>query len=264
MNSSIAEIADQLESAAKSGIPCAPIREAIQKAAAGDAVEAAYDVQKELTSRKINSGARLIGRKIGLTSFAVQKQLGVDSPDFGSLFSDMRISDGEVIPFESVMQPKVEAEVALVLKQDLTSTSTTVEDVVSATEFAFAAIEVVGSRIANWDIRLLDTVADNASSGLFVVSNKPVSLDKLDLVGCRMLMTRGGQNVSEGTGEACLGNPLAAAAWLANVMSKFGTPLRRGDIIMTGALGPMVKVEPGDTFVASIDGLGTVTAKFSS
>jgi 2-keto-4-pentenoate hydratase len=239
-----------------------PVRDAIG-ALDGDALANAYRVQQINTQRQIEAGARLVGRKIGLTSVAVQVQLGVDQPDFGMLFDYMAYGDGEEISFDRTQQPKVEAEIALVLGRDLQHERHTIADIINATAYALPAIEVVGSRIANWDIRLADTVADNASSGLFVLGSRPVKLDAFDIVGCGMVMERGGDPVSVGAGAACLGNPLNAAIWLANKMVEVGAPLRAGDIVLTGALGPMTVVTPGDVFSAHIQGLGAVRVLFS-
>jgi 2-keto-4-pentenoate hydratase len=233
-----------------------------QAAAASEMLATAYAVQQSITQRKLDQGARLVGRKVGLTSLAVQKQLGVDSPDFGALFDDMSVCDGEEIAWSRVIQPKAEAEIALVLEKDLKHEKHTVVDILAATGFALPAIEIVDSRIANWDIRLADTVADNASSGLFVLGTKPVGLTRLDVVGCGMVMERRGEPVSTGAGAACLGNPLNAALWLADIMVRMGTPLRAGDIVLTGALGPMVAAAPGDVFNARIEGLGELRAVF--
>ncbi|MEJ8859176.1 fumarylacetoacetate hydrolase family protein [Variovorax robiniae] len=264
VNQRIKTVADQLWQATSSGQPIAPVRDAIEAAALdGDVLTAAYEVQQQVSQHRLDAGGRLVGRKIGLTSKAVQKQLGVDSPDFGALFADMAVSDGEEIAWSRLMQPKVEAEIALVLGRDLPHEKHTVADLIMATAYALPAIEVVGSRIANWDIRLADTVADNASSGLFVLGTRPVSLDKLDLADCGMVMERRGEQVSVGGGGACLGNPLTAAIWLADVLVRMGTPLRAGDVVLTGALGPMVVVEPGDVFSAQIEGLGSVSALFT-
>jgi 2-keto-4-pentenoate hydratase len=259
----IRAIADLLRTAEEQRVPCAPLRERILAAAGeGDPVACAYAVQQHNAQRRIDAGARVVGRKIGLTSDAVQKQLGVDSPDFGILFADMAFGDGEEIPLARTLQPKVEAEIALVLERDLTHERHTFADLVSATAYALPAIEVVGSRIENWNIRLLDTVADNASSGAFVLGSRPVRLGRLDLAGCAMTMERRGETVSSGSGAACLANPLNAAVWLADMMVRVGTSLRAGDVVLTGALGPMVAVAPGDRFTARIDGLGELRAAF--
>lgn len=261
MQAQLQSIADRLWQAEQTNQPIAPLRDEIA-ALGGDAIAAAYAVQQLNTARRVGMGHRLVGRKIGLTSTAVQKQLGVDSPDFGALFAEMAVGDGEEIAWSCLQQPKAEAEIALVLERDLPHERHTVADIIGATAYAVAAIEVVGSRIANWDIRLIDTVADNASSSLFVLGTRPVSLAKLDLAGCGMRMDCRSEPVSVGVGAACLGNPLNAAVWLANTMVRVGSPLKAGDVLMTGALGPMAVVKPGDVYTAHIEGLGSVTAAF--
>jgi len=242
--------------------PVSPIRDAIE-GIKGVALEHAYRIQQINIQRQLTAGARRVGRKIGLTSTVVQAQLGVKTPDFGTLLDTMAFGDGEEIPFARTHQPKVEAEIALVLDKDLPHERHTIADIVRATAYALPAIEVVGSRIAQWNIGLLDTVADNASSGLFALGTRPVKLSDLDLVRCGMVMDRRGEQVSVGAGAACLGNPLNAAVWLADMMNRVGEPLRAGDILLTGALGPMVAVQPGDVFSARIEGLGEVRAVFS-
>ncbi|WP_283132729.1 2-keto-4-pentenoate hydratase [Rhizohabitans arisaemae] len=251
------EVADTLWAAGETRTACAPIRDRVAD------VDAAYAVQSVNTERRLKAGARLVGRKIGLTSAAVQRQLGVDRPDFGMLFADMAYGDGAPIPADRFIRPRAEAEVALVLKDDLTHGEHTVADVIRAVDFALAAIEIVDSRIAAWDIRLVDTVADNASSGAFVLGATPYSLNGRDLRLAGMVMTRNGREVSTGAGAACLGHPLNAAVWLADTMARTDHPLRAGDVVLTGALGPMADVSPGDVFDARISGLGSVRAVFT-
>ncbi|AXY59609.1 MULTISPECIES: 2-keto-4-pentenoate hydratase [Acinetobacter] len=253
-------IADTLYHAEKNRTAIAPVREQLGHEATADH---AYAVQDINTQRALNNGRRLVGKKIGLTSFAVQKQLGVDSPDFGMLFDDMAYADGQVIPFSKLIQPKVEAEIALVLKADLTQKQHSIEDIIAATDYAVAAIEIVDSRIENWKISLLDTVADNASSAAFVLGSQKMQLTDVDLVNCRMQMICASEVVSEGIGKACLDHPLNAAVWLADEMVKRGRPLQAGDIVLTGALGPMVAVQAGESYQVNIDGFGSVTAAFS-
>lgn len=254
-------IADALYKAEQNQQPIAPIGELLGEV---ETVDRAYAVQDINTQRALNQGRRLVGKKIGLTSFAVQKQLSVDSPDFGMLFEDMAFVDGQTIPFQKLIQPKVEAEIALVLKSSLTHSQHSVADIIAATDYAVAAIEVVDSRIENWKISLLDTVADNASSAAFVLGTQKVQLADVDLVNCRMQMTRSDEVVSEGLGKACLDNPLNAAVWLADEMVRRGRPLKVGDIVLTGALGPMVAVKAGEEFKVEIEGFGSVSVRFSA
>lgn len=250
--------ADRLDLARQTGEPCPPVRDLLGVGG----VAAAYTVQRIQTERQLAIGRRVVGRKIGLTSKVVQAQLGVNSPDFGVLFDDMAVPDGAEIPQGTVLQPRVEAEVALVLERDLTFERHTVADLIRATAFALPAIEVVGSRIRDWDINIVDTVADNASSGLYVLGGPPALLRDVDLRTAGMVMERRGEQVSAGAGAACWGHPLHAALWLANVLASLGDPLRAGDTVLTGALGPMVTAAPGDVFEARIQGLGSVRAVF--
>ena len=250
--------AQLLWAAAESGNAIAPLRETYP----GFGPREAYAVQEVNTQRRLSAGGRLVGRKIGLTAKAVQKQLGVDQPDYGMLFADMAIADGEPVRWTALQQPKVEAEVALVMERDLSEPGVTVAQMLRAVAFALPAIEIVGSRIADWNIRFVDTVADNASSSAFVLGNTPVRLDGLDLRLAGMVMERSGEQVSLGAGAACLGHPLNAAVWLANKMAELGRGLKAGDVVLTGALGPMVPVRPGDVFEARIHGLGSVRAVF--
>lgn len=251
-------VADRLQNAATAGIACNPVIDLIGTSD----IDTAYAVQQTLTRRRIASGARLIGRKIGLTSVAVQAQIGVDRPDFGVLFDDMRFSDTDLIPFGRLLQPKAEAEVAFVLGSDIDDASSP-DAVRAAVEFAYPALEIVDSRIKQWQIGITDTVADNASSGVFVIGETGFGLSDVEPRDVVMTMRRNGEVVSRGTGRDCLGDPLAALAWLATTAIDIGSPLRAGDIVLSGALGPMVTVHPGDVFEADIDPLGSISARFS-
>ena len=255
----IRQVADSIHAAYASGTPLSPVRDVLPE---GDA-DAAYAVQQTNTERWTAEGRRVVGCKIGLTSKSVQRQLGVDQPDFGMLFADMAYGDGEEMPWKRLQQPRCEAEVALVFERDLTDADRiNLPELIASVAYALPAIEVVGSRIAKWDIRFVDTIADNASSSLYVLGTTPRKLEGLDLRLAGMVMERKGEPVSFGAGAACLGHPFNAAVWLARTMARLGRPLKAGDTVLTGALGPMVGVNPGDVFEARIEGLGSVRAVF--
>jgi 2-keto-4-pentenoate hydratase len=251
---------ERLMAAESSGVPCEPIRELI---GASD-IAAAYAVQERITASRLAAGRRLVGRKIGLTALTVQKQLGVDQPDYGMLFDNMDVPSGSDVPAGMVMQPRCEAEIAFIMGDDLEDERVTTADVMRATEFVVGAIEIVGSRIAGWNIKIADTVADNASSGAFVLGHQPRRLTEIDVRTCGMVMERRGEPVSSGAGLACLGSPVNATVWLARTMARAGRPLRRGDIVLSGALGPMIPAVPGDFFEARIEGLGSISVGFAS
>ena len=248
------ELALRLRDAYRSGaVP--PMRDGLDPVDA----EGAYAVQTINTRFWESEGRRIVGRKAGLTARAVQIQLGVDQPDFGVLFDDMRIADGGNLDPARTLQPKAEAEIAFILADDLPDPATTPEQVAAAVASVHAAIEIVDSRIADWKISFADTVADNGSSAFFVLSETGLALTGLDLQGAAMEMTVNGSVVSTGVGAAALGNPLNAAAWLAQTLAGRGEPLKAGDILLAGALGPMVALTPGDHVVASIAGIGSAS-----
>ncbi|MBU2666965.1 fumarylacetoacetate hydrolase family protein [Actinoplanes bogorensis] len=248
--------AQRLLDAARTGTPCPPVRDLI----GADDIDAAYAVQLEQTQLRQRT-ARVVGRKIGLTNPAVQKQLGVDAPDFGVLFDDMDVSALDPVPMAGLLQPRIEAEVAFVLGADLAG-DFTAADVRAAVDVMAPALEIVDSRIAGWDISIADTVADNASSALFVLGDARVRLDELNPVEIQMEMSVDGEVVSKGSGAACLGDPLIALAWLATAARDHGDPLRAGQVVLSGALGPMVPVTPGMRVSATLTGLGEVATNF--
>lgn len=271
----IAAAVERLATAQATRVPCAAVRDLIGT----DDLAAAYAVQQGLVQARLAGGARVIGRKIGATSKAVQDQLGVDQPDFGYLLDDMDVSHGATgtpVSMGALVQPRVEAEVAFVLARDVapvTEDEITLDLVRAAVDVALPALEIVDSRIASWDIRFTDTVADNASSGLYVVGD-PAAGRRLDgsdgsdgsaafsPVDVDMTLEINGEVRSSGTGAACLGDPLEALRWLAVQAHRFGDPLRAGHLILSGALGPFVPFAPGDRVTASISGLAPLTVSF--
>ena len=252
--------AARLAGAATSLVPCEPIRDLLPDATIDDA----YLISQRVLERT-RGDVRRVGRKIGLTSRAVQQQMGVDTPDFGVLLADMALGDAEPIPAGRLLQPKVEAEVAFVLGRDLPDRPVVASDVLRATEFVVAAIEVVDSRIRDWDISIVDTVADNASSGMFVLGGSPRRLTDIDdLRSIEMTLTCQGETLSAGSGAACLGHPVNAVVWLANAVAERGAPLQEGEVILSGSLGALVAAEPGQSYEAEFTGLGSVRAQFEA
>lgn len=251
------EIAQRILRAYETGDPIAPVRGEIS----GLAV--AYAVQRATFDAWVSAGRKPAGHKIGLTSKAVQDQLGVKEPDYGTLFSDMILESGAQIGPQAVLQPRIEPEVAFVLKADLAGAHVTAEDVIAATDYVVPAVEVCGSRIKGWDIRFEDTIADNASSGLVVLGaakHKPVLAALAEVA----VQVRNGDAIcAEGKGAACLGNPANAVAWLAVALAQFGHRLRAGEVVMSGAMAKMVPAERGDHFTVDFGTFGAVTLGFS-
>jgi 2-keto-4-pentenoate hydratase len=248
------ELAARLRAAYHSG-PVPPLRDGLDP----QDLAGAYAVQAANTKYWSAAGRRIVGRKIGLTAKTVQAQLGVSQPDFGVLFDDMKIDDGGVLTSGSMLQAKAEAEIAFIMAVDISDVEVTPERVAGSVAYAVPAIEVVDSRIANWNISLADTVADNGSSAFFVLGGDRKPLAGLDLFSCGMVMQVNGDVLSLGAGAACLGHPLNAATWLVRELAARGEGLRAGDVVLTGALGPMVLLRTGDSVKATIGGLGAVS-----
>ncbi|GIJ45405.1 putative hydratase/decarboxylase [Virgisporangium aliadipatigenens] len=255
----VVHAARRLRDAARDVTACPPVRDLI----GADDIDVAYAVQRHLTEERLRGGARVVGHKIGLTAPAVQAQLGVDRPDFGVLFDDMDVSALALVPTGRLLQPRIEAEVAFVLGADLHDGDLGPAQVRDAVEYLVPALEIVDSRIAGWDIRIADTIADNASSGLFVLGTTSVTLSTVEPVDTVMEMVVDGEVVSKGSGKACLGDPLAALAWLARAARDLGDPLRAGQVVLSGALGPMVPVRPGMRVTATLSGIGEVATAFA-
>lgn len=256
-NNSVEAAAKALRSARTNRQPIAPI-----SATFGiSGLEASYAVAEFNTQAQIAAGRRIVGLKVGLTAKAVQTQLGVDQPDFGVLFDDMEYLSAQDIPMARLMQPKVEAEVAFVVGSDLTTSNPSYAEFLTVIAYALPALEIVDSAIIDWKISLVDTVADNASSALYVLGDQPVPLGQVSLGDLGMSMTKNGNVVSVGTGAACLGHPLRAAYWLARTMAARGQGLKAGQVILSGALGPMVPLVTGDLIQAQIGALGCVSCR---
>lgn len=253
-------VALAIREARESRIPIAPIS---QEYGITDP-DAAYQVQQLNTEFYESQGRKVVGCKIGLTSEAVQKQLGVDQPDYGVLWEDQSYSDGDSISVGHYMQPKVEAEIAFIIKNDINDPNITLEELAAAIDCGFPAIEIVDSAIADWKISLADTIADNASAAGYALGTDSKNIDEIDLRLAGMVLTKNGKEVSYGVTAACMGNPLEATLWLVRKMIEIGHPLSAGDIVLSGALGPMVEVGAGDTIKVEISGFKPFTVDFVS
>jgi 2-keto-4-pentenoate hydratase len=252
--SDLAAVAATLQNARATRVPVAPLT--------GLSLDDAYDVQLIQVRLRMAAGATVMGFKVGLTSEVMRRQLGVDEPDFGHLLSDMAHESHRPIAIAGYLQPRAEPEVALVLAEPLRDKGLTADDIAAATAYALPAIEIIDSRIADWRIGLPDTVADNASSGGFVLGRFPVPLDTFDPATVRCVFKHNGSIAGTGVGAAVLGSPLNAAAWLANELIGRGVALAAGHVVLTGSVTAAVPVGPGDVVTASFDGLGAVTARF--
>lgn len=253
------ELADELWEADRSVKPIAPLTDRYPDLV----LEDAYAIQTINIDRRVADGQRIIGRKVGLTSRPMQELLGVDEPDFGVLTDEMMVEDGDPVPLEKLNQPRVEAELAFVMGEDLAGPGVTTPVALAAIAGALPAVEIVDSRVADWKIKLVDTVADNASSGMLVVGGRMRPVSELDLRTLGVAVYRGGELIDTGAGAAALGNPARCVAWLANKLGAFGAGLRAGDIVLPGAVHKMVPVQPGDVFRAEFAHLGAVTVRFS-
>jgi 2-oxopent-4-enoate/cis-2-oxohex-4-enoate hydratase len=223
-----------------------------------------YQISKRMNERRVASGEHIIGKKIGLTSKAVQNMLGVGEPDFGLLTNTMAYSEGQEMPIsEKLIQPRAEGEVAFILKKDLLGPGITAAEVITATECVMPCFEVVDSRVENWQIKIQDTVADNASCGLFLLGDKAVSPRSVDLSTVGMVVEKNGSIISTGAGAAALGSPVNCVMWLANTLGEFGIPLKAGEVILSGSLVPLEPVQAGDFMTVSIGGIGRASVRFT-
>lgn len=223
----------------------------------------AYRIQLLQIDEKVKAGDIIVGKKIGLTSRAMQELLGVNEPDYGHLMQSMMRQDGEDLPIEQFIEPRLESEIAFILKKDLAGPNVKAADVFEATDYVVPAFEVIDSRIANWDIKFEDTVADNGSSARAILGGNPMRLTDVDLSHIGMNVYKNGKLIDQAAGAAVMGNPLEAVAWLANALSEFDIKLLKGEVILSGALAKAVPVEKGDSFKAEFAHIGAVEVSFS-
>ena len=226
-------------------------------------IEDSYRIQSRMIERMRDAGARPVGKKIGVTAKVVQDMMGVNQPDFGWLMSDMVLNDGDVIDTSRLIQPRAEGEIAFLLKKDLCGPGVTGADVLAATEGVMACFEIVDSRIQDWRIKIVDTIADNASCGLFVLGDRLADPRDVDLRHCGLVLEKNGAVVGTGAGAASLGSPVNAVAWLANMLGSFGVPLKAGEIVLSGSLATLIPVAPGDNLRCTVGGIGSCSVSFT-
>lgn len=249
------EIAERLRNAEARAQPIEPFAHSL----GANGIERAYRIQHINTAHGIAAGRKFCGRKIGLTAKTVQQQLGVDQPDYGALFEDMRLPSGGMLDLAPLIDPRIEAEIALVLGKGIAEQGMSPRDLAACVRYATPALEIVDSRLKDWKIGFADTIADNGASARFVLGEQCHDIQGLDLTAGRMELRRNGALVSSGQGSSTMGGPVHALAWLAETLITHGRPLQAGDVVLTGALGPVVPLAPGDVFQASIDQLSSVS-----
>jgi len=248
---------------AQAEVDRSPVLPLVETYPAMDVVDS-YEVQLLNIRDRLARGARVLGHKVGLSSEAMQQMMGVDEPDYGHLLDDMALSEGEPVDASRYCYPRVEVEVAFILGESLPGEGCTEDDVLAATAHVAPSIELIDSRIVDWRIGLVDTIADNASSAGFVLGAERVPPDRLDLLGIDAILTRNGETVAEGRSDAVLGNPVTAVAWLARKVAGFGVRLEAGHVILPGSCTRAVDARPGDEFHADFKGLGTVSLSFTA
>lgn len=253
-------LGDELYAALRDCRTLAPLTERFP----GIEIEDAYHISRVMLDNRLRDrDEQVVGKKIGVTSAAVQDMLGVYQPDFGFLTSQMEVpNQGRVRIAGNLIQPRAEAEIAFLLKQDLQGPGVTEADVLAATECIMPCFEIVDSRIANWKIRIQDTIADNASCGVYVLGNERINPHDVDLPNLQVVVFKNGAQISTGKGSAVQGNPLTAVAWLANTLGEFRIPFKAGEVILSGSLVPLESVVPGDVMHMELTGLGTATITF--
>jgi 2-oxopent-4-enoate/cis-2-oxohex-4-enoate hydratase len=254
----INDLVNQLHQAWENASQIPPITDSVPKIT----VEEAYQIQLKLMAKRIAEGEAVVGKKIGITAKVVMKMLGVDQPDFGHLMSGMEFQESQSLPFNKFCQPKGEGEIAFLLKKDLTGPGITRDQIIEATECVIPAFEIVDSRIQDWNIKIQDTIADNASAGAFVIGSSRTSLKGLDLATCGMVLKKNGEIIGTGNGAATLDHPLNAVGWLANTLGSLGMSLKAGEIILSGSLSVMFPIQSGDSLEMEIEGVGKTMCHF--
>ena len=254
----INDLVKQLHQAWENASQIPPITDSVPKIT----VEEAYQIQLKLMAKRIAEGESVVGKKIGITAKVVMKMLGVDQPDFGHLMSGMEFQESQSVPFNKFCQPKGEGEIAFLLKKDLTGPGITRDQIIKATECVMPAFEIVDSRIQDWNIKIQDTIADNASAGAFVIGSSRTSLNGLDLATCGMVLKKNGEIIGTGNGAATLDHPLNAVGWLANTLGSLGMSLKAGEIILSGSLSVMFPIQSGDSLEMEIEGVGKTMCHF--
>jgi 2-keto-4-pentenoate hydratase len=235
---------------------------ALTDADASLTVEDAYQIQLETVKIKLAQGKKVIGKKVGLTSTAMQKMLGVNEPDYGHLLNDMVVESGAAVRIDSLISPKIEAEIGFILEEDLEGPNLTYLDVLMATRFVVPTLEIIDSRVADWKIKLVDTVADNGSSAKVVIGKKMSKLNGIDLRTNSMVLFKNNEQMATGAGAAALGHPAHAIAWLGNKLHEFGMALKKDELILPGALSGAISISAGDTIEAKFGALGSVSVHF--
>lgn len=252
------QLSKMLYDAMKTGVPIDKFSETDMAATAGDA----YEIQLRNVKRALEDGEIISGKKVGLTSKPMQQLFGIDEPDYGHLYASTEVPNGGIIKMESLNKPKVEGEIAFVLKEDLVGPGITIDDVYNATDYVCASIEIVDTRFKDWKIKLVDTISDNGSSVLYVLGDKKVKINELSMLEIGMTLYRNGEVINKGTGADVLGNPAISVAWLANKLHEFGVKLNKGDVILSGAITAAPEATAGDVFECMFSDLGSVKVEF--
>jgi len=251
-------LANEIYNAEKTVTPIQPITNMYPDVSQDEA----YEIQLEYVKKRLENGAIIKGKKIGLTSQAMQDMLGVDQPDYGHIFDDMMYDEGEKIDIEQFIKPRIEFEIAFVLKEDVDAENLTADNVADYIDYALPAAELIDSRICDWKIKFEDTVSDNGSSAGAVLGNKQLKLSEIDLPAERMEIFKNGIKIDEGYGNAVLGNPLEAVVWLAKALHGYNIKLKKGEVLLAGSLTKAMDVAAGDIFEAHFKNLGSVKVEF--